>query len=97
LKKPSLFANCAADAVKEGMILSTLSHPNVLAVRAWSPNGVDSYSNGRNDSFFLVLDKLEETLQDKLRVWRAKYDNIWNKQRFLQKSLLDSICTVLTK
>jgi hypothetical protein len=61
LEKPVLFAGCAADLIKEGIILASLSHPNVLSCWAWSPNGADSSVTGRHNTFFLVLNRIEET------------------------------------
>lgn len=72
IKTPPMMAACAADLVKEGLLLARLSHPNILAVHAWSPNGVDAFENGRHDAFFLVLGKLHTTLTDKVAHWRRQ-------------------------
>jgi serine/threonine protein kinase len=100
LDKPNLFAACACDLVKEGMMLATLSHPNILSFRACTPNGADSYASGYHDAFFLVLDRLEETLKDKLTVWRKQQKKglfLWkNKhERRLQKSLMERSHVIL--
>eukprot|EP00934_Nitzschia_sp_Nitz4_P001092 Nitzschia sp. Nitz4//scaffold453_size6330//4639//5887//NITZ4_009180-RA/size6330-augustus-gene-0.9-mRNA-1//1//CDS//3329552275//1092//frame0 len=71
LEKPRLFASCSSDLVREGLILSRLNHPNVLSCRACSPNGIDAYAEGRSASFFLVLERLDSTLKEKLSDWRG--------------------------
>jgi serine/threonine protein kinase len=71
LRNPPMLAACAADLVKEGLLLSRLSHENVLMVHAWSHRGVQAFSSGRHDATFLVLGRLETTLSSKLACWRA--------------------------
>jgi hypothetical protein len=75
LKNPPMLAACAADLVKEGTLLSRLSHENVLQVHAWTKSQntksqVDLYQSGRHDAFFLVVSRLETTLSDKFQQWR---------------------------
>jgi hypothetical protein len=70
--KPSLFAACAADIVMEGMLLSTLSHKNIISIQATSPMGICSFANGRHDAYFLVMEKLEETLEDRIQRWQTQ-------------------------
>lgn len=72
IHKPSLFAGCASDLVREGMLLSQLNHRHVLACRAYTANGMDAYSNGRHDAFCLVLDRLETTLKESIDEWRKQ-------------------------
>eukprot|EP00934_Nitzschia_sp_Nitz4_P001354 Nitzschia sp. Nitz4//scaffold285_size24199//14028//15328//NITZ4_008424-RA/size24199-processed-gene-0.5-mRNA-1//1//CDS//3329545713//1354//frame0 len=85
MANPPMMAACAADLVKEGLILSKLSHPNILALRASSSltHGVQPFASGRHDAFFLVLEKLHTTLSDKLLVWQhfKASNSAWN---FLQ-------------
>lgn len=91
IKNPPMMAACAADLVKEGHLLARLSHPNILAVHAWSPNGVDAFELGRHDAFFLVLGKLHTTLTDKLVRWRrqSSRSHSWtilrSKQMWIEK------------
>lgn len=67
--KPKLLAKCAANPIKEGLILSGLSHENVIKVHAWTPTGLHGFHIGRSDSFFLILEKLRMTLSEKLLKW----------------------------
>ncbi len=70
VKNPPMMAACAADLVKEGILLARLSHHHIVKVHAWAPNGVDAFGQGRHDAFFLVLGKLQTTLAKKLTTWR---------------------------
>ena len=72
INNPPLLAACAADIVKEGILLSRLSHQNIVSVHAWAPSGIHAFASGRHDSFFLVLGKLETTLSSKLARWRSQ-------------------------
>lgn len=70
LKKPALFAGSAADLVREGILLSHLSHPNLL--KCYAMGTLADFSNGRHDSCALVLERLDITLKDQLTEWRNK-------------------------
>lgn len=70
LKKPALFAGCAADLVREGILLSHLSHPNLL--KCYAMGTLAEFSNGRHDSCALLLERLDITLKDQLTEWRNK-------------------------
>jgi serine/threonine protein kinase len=71
--EPAIFAACAGDLVKEGMIMSSLNHENILSVKACAPFGFDSYLNGHHDAFFLVLEKLPFTLSMRLEKWQKEF------------------------
>mmetsp|Transcript_8914 Transcript_8914/g.18521 ORF Transcript_8914/g.18521 Transcript_8914/m.18521 type:complete len:554 (+) Transcript_8914:136-1797(+) len=73
-----LFAASAADLVKEGNILATLSHSNVIRIHAVSSKyGVGAYLNGYHDSYFLVLERLEGTLSDHIQDWRIRHKELY--------------------
>ncbi len=89
VRRPSSLSMCAADLVKEGAILALLGrHPNLVSLVAWTPTGLGGFSdNGcgvRHDSFFLVMDRLEESLNDRLLEWRSD-KSIRKKQGFFQE------------
>ena len=75
--RPEGFARAAKDLVREAEILLSLSHPNIIKLRGWSAGGPDAYSGGRHDSFFLIIDKMTETLEDRIGSWRRQ----WKKER----------------
>jgi serine/threonine protein kinase len=76
LRTPNLFAACALGIAQEGAILGSLSHPHIIGVRACSQGGIASYASGRNDAFFLVLDRLEEMLSDRVERWQKRVNNL---------------------
>ena len=58
----------AADLVYEAKILQQLSHPNIISLHGISAGPLEeSYLNNRR--FFLLLDLLDYTLEDKLLEW----------------------------
>lgn len=55
---------------KEKRVLSKLNHPNIIALRGYSENGLDSIAETKRiDSCFLLLDFLPETLTDRIDKW----------------------------
>jgi len=73
-----LFAASAADLVKEGNILSTLNHSNIIRLHAISSKyGVGAYLNGYHDSYFLVLERLERTLSDRIEEWQSRHKELY--------------------
>ena len=73
-----LFAASAADLVKEGNILSTLNHSNIIRIHAVSSKyGVGAYLNGYHDSYFLVLERLERTLSDRIHEWQSRHKSLY--------------------
>lgn len=92
VQKPSMLAACAADMAKEGYIMASLSHNHVLSVQAWTPTGISGLKSGRHDAFFLVLEKLQDTLGKRMKQWKKhsfklKYMPVLNSpSRKLQKT-----------
>ena len=63
----------AKDLVMEAHFLSSLKHKNIIELRGWSAAGVAGFSEtGRADGFFLIFDKLQETLSRRISAWREK-------------------------
>jgi len=74
----SLFAAAASDLVKEGNILATLSHKNIIRLHALaSNNGVCSYLTGDHDSYYLVLERLHMTLSERLERWKTRHTYLY--------------------
>ncbi len=75
----------AKDLVMEAHFLSSLQHENIIQLRAWSSAGVAGFSEtGRADGFFLVFDRLEETLSRRITTWRERSKD--NKKGTLMKN-----------
>lgn len=73
VNNPPMFAACAADLVKEGWLLSLVAGTsNVVQIHGWQKHGLQTLANGRHDGFFLVLERLEFTLSDKMEEWQTK-------------------------
>ncbi|GKY92735.1 hypothetical protein MPSEU_000243500 [Mayamaea pseudoterrestris] len=63
----------AKDLVMEAHFLSSLAHENVMELRGWSAAGIAGFAEtGRADGFFLIFDKLQETLSRRISVWRER-------------------------
>lgn len=63
----------AKDLVMEAHFLSSFSHRNIIELRGWSAAGVAGFSEtGRADGFFLIFDRLNETLSKRISSWRER-------------------------
>lgn len=63
----------AKDLVMEAHFLSSLDHKNIIELRGWSAAGIAGFAEtGRADGFFLVFDRLKETLSRRITTWREK-------------------------
>eukprot|EP00527_Entomoneis_sp_CCMP2396_P008253 CAMPEP_0198142576 /NCGR_PEP_ID=MMETSP1443-20131203/5333_1 /TAXON_ID=186043 /ORGANISM="Entomoneis sp., Strain CCMP2396" /LENGTH=385 /DNA_ID=CAMNT_0043805623 /DNA_START=37 /DNA_END=1194 /DNA_ORIENTATION=+ len=63
----------AKDLVMEAHFLSSLQHPNIIELQAWSAAGIAGFSEtGRADGFFLIFDRLKETLSKRIATWRER-------------------------
>jgi serine/threonine protein kinase len=78
MSQPDNFRLAAAELAIEAHMLASFDHPNIMKIRGWAANGVASFTLGKHDSFFLLLDKLDETLDQRI--------NTWEKQQVMMKS-----------
>mmetsp|Transcript_14254 Transcript_14254/g.35758 ORF Transcript_14254/g.35758 Transcript_14254/m.35758 type:complete len:480 (+) Transcript_14254:56-1495(+) len=76
MEKPEDFQLAAAELAFEAHILSSFDHPNILKIRGWTANGIASFESGTHDSFFLMLDLLNETLDQRIIRWRDQELNL---------------------
>jgi serine/threonine protein kinase len=72
LTQPDNFRLAAAELAVEAHMLASFDHPNVMKIRGWATNGVASFADGRHDSFFLLLDCLDETLDQRIETWQKQ-------------------------
>jgi serine/threonine protein kinase len=70
------FQCAASDLVIEAAYLSVLDHKNILKVRGLPFDGIEAFSDGRHDGYFLLLDRLDETLDDRIKKWRQPGYNV---------------------
>ncbi|KAG7372834.1 serine/threonine protein kinase [Nitzschia inconspicua] len=64
------FLTAATELAYETHLLSSLRHPHIVQVHGWAANGIASFEQGQHDSFFLLLDLLEETLDQRIEMWK---------------------------
>lgn len=74
------FALCASDIVKEALLMAALDHKNILKIKAVSEGGIAGFEHGRRtDAFFMVMGKLEGSLQEQLPNWRTRFIEIQSR------------------
>jgi serine/threonine protein kinase len=72
LSQADNFRLAAVELAVEAHMLASFDHPNVMKIRGWAANGVASFTTGRHDSFFLLLDRLDETLDQRICTWQQQ-------------------------
>jgi serine/threonine protein kinase len=72
LMNASLYATGAADVLTEGTLLATLDHPHIVSIKGRSVASVEGFASGKRDSVFLILEKLEGNLLDRLEEWQQR-------------------------
>lgn len=69
MHRPDEFRMAASELACEAHMMASFDHQNILKIRGWSYNGIASFDEGYHDSFFLLLDVLDETLEDRIDRW----------------------------
>eukprot|EP00540_Astrosyne_radiata_P014168 CAMPEP_0116832480 /NCGR_PEP_ID=MMETSP0418-20121206/5915_1 /TAXON_ID=1158023 /ORGANISM="Astrosyne radiata, Strain 13vi08-1A" /LENGTH=404 /DNA_ID=CAMNT_0004461845 /DNA_START=15 /DNA_END=1229 /DNA_ORIENTATION=+ len=67
------YCNGAADLLLEARYLSALAsypHPNIIHLHGVAAAGAQGFSNGIEGGYFLILDRLYDTLDNRLGVWK---------------------------
>lgn len=73
LQNSKLFEAAAADLIMEAKFLSRLDHPNILRLRGMALGGSSTFSTtGLFDSYFLLVDELQETLIQRIHRWKVE-------------------------
>ncbi|CAB9516961.1 activated protein kinase kinase kinase 7 [Seminavis robusta] len=73
LKDSKSFESAAADLIMEAKWLSIVNHPNIVKMHGIAMGGTAAYAcSGLYDSFFVIVDKIHETLYDRLKTWRQQ-------------------------
>lgn len=61
------------DLAFETLTLASLNHENIIKIRGWSRDGLEGFKNTRRaDGYFIVLDRLGETLFQRIYKWQDK-------------------------
>lgn len=95
---PDEFYYAASDLAVEAHYMSAFDHPNILSLRALPLNGTKSFSesDGDHDSFFIICDKLEGTLDSKIEEWAQSDMGVLEKSR-LALQLADALSYLHTR
>ena len=73
---PHQFLVGVEDLVHETAMLASLDHPNIVKIHGRA-SGRDSNSFRLNDGFFILLDRLTETLEERICRWKnLSYDKV---------------------
>mmetsp|Transcript_37087 Transcript_37087/g.77068 ORF Transcript_37087/g.77068 Transcript_37087/m.77068 type:complete len:525 (-) Transcript_37087:465-2039(-) len=65
------FKHGAADLAVEAYFLQTLNHPNIVKLHGLTAGSVESnVASGKECGFFIVVDRLYDTLEHKIDTWR---------------------------
>lgn len=75
---PKRYAVGTTDLVLEGLFLASLTHPNIIKVRGLPQGGVDCVEHdGEGMGYFLVLDRLFDTLSNRIyKHWVHEHNDI---------------------
>ena len=73
LRNTREFQHAAIDMAVEFHYLAALNHPNIIKLRGLSHGGATAFGNGKHDAFFLVMDYLQETLEDRIQRWQKRH------------------------
>jgi len=68
LAKQTKYVNGARDLATEAVLLSNLSHRNIIRVQGMASGSVRTCINS-NEGFFLIVDRLESTLDKQMDEW----------------------------
>ena len=58
-----------SDLALEAELLASLVHPNIIKLRGISHGGAEAFENGPK-GYFLVIDRLFDTLDSRMKRWR---------------------------
>lgn len=70
--KQRSFYEAARNLVIEANFCSSLDHPGVQQLKGISFAGIKAFDNGEHDSFFIITERLTETLDDRIKRWGSQ-------------------------
>ena len=80
LKGKRDFADCAIDLVMEAKILACLSHPNIIKLHAVTAGSISKVFT-KKGGYFLLLDRLYGSLDERIRDWAANEISMSKSER----------------
>ena len=72
LRCPAKFRVGAMDLAVEAAFLASLDHPNIIRLHGLSSRGPQGFASGIPSGYFLVMDRLHSTLDDRIRDWKVQ-------------------------
>jgi len=70
------FKHGAADLAIEARLLHQLKHPNIVKLHGVTAGSVENnFASGRECGFFIVVDKLDTTLEKKIDQWKKERED----------------------
>eukprot|EP00934_Nitzschia_sp_Nitz4_P005147 Nitzschia sp. Nitz4//scaffold52_size167869//72548//73822//NITZ4_002276-RA/size167869-processed-gene-0.163-mRNA-1//-1//CDS//3329554035//5137//frame0 len=86
MDKTDGFKLAISEMASEAHMMASFDHPNILRIRGWSRNGIASLEDGYHNSFFLLFDVLDETLETRIERWRLhEIAGVRDPSLYLQK------------
>jgi len=71
-RQPEKFASGMLDLAMEAHFMAALDHPNILKIRGIAAAGPKALLNGQCEEYFIIVDKLEETLDERIATWKKQ-------------------------
>lgn len=92
-----LVASAAEEMYREATILASHRHPSIISLRGVAAEGlVGSFSSTEKYGYFLVLEMIQETLEERLPRWQQyQRPRLWPSRRLSAKSSSSSASSLL--
>lgn len=71
LRRPQEFYQAAIHLKQEATLLSQIDHPNIIRLRGLALGGTLALQSGKYNDYFLVLDRLTDTLDQRVEQWKS--------------------------
>jgi len=73
VQSPKTFHAAAADLILEAKYLAAFDHPGIVKLHAVAHGGISAYetTGGLYDGFFLVTERLDGTLKERIQEWQV--------------------------
>jgi serine/threonine protein kinase len=88
IEDPDRFCTGAADLVVEAKFLASLEHPNIIKLRGMAAAGTSGFASCHEQGYFLLLDRLQCTLDTRLDEWREQDEKADSQNKGVRGKLL---------
>ena len=86
-----LYKEATRDLITEAQILSSISHTNIITIRGHGSLNETEFGTKAPEGYFLILDRIQETLDQRIQKWRLQEKERTSKRFSLPKKFLSSI------